>query len=477
MRGTVRLGMGALLAATASLAATAPAPAAVNCNFAAATAAITADAPGNTAVLGRGVSPADAVEAAGSQCGSATVTTTDTITFTDTSGSNTKLIAVLGNGPLAPGLTDESGGSDEIETTASFGSGGTEFDLLEVDGCSGAPCASADDHIVWGSGGINLNADEAPAVDADVTQTGAEVYQGNAGSGNDTLAADGGFGTGIAALIPVQLSGFGGMDLLTGGAAADSLSGGAENDEILGGAADDNIEPGPGDDQVDGEGGSFDIVNFSLAANGVSVDLSDGGAQGTGEGTDLILGMESMIGSSFDDPLLSGTTAPNNIQGGAGNDRIVGLDGGDSLSGGDGSDVIDGGPDDDLVGDQIVGGDGTDTAAYGDATGVRVSLAKAGAQETLGAGVDTLTAIENLSGSPGADRLTGDGTANLLKARGGKDRLKGGQGKDVLKAGGGADRVRSRDGEGDTVRCGGGHDVVKADAHDKLAGCEDKHVA
>lgn len=145
----MRFGLFMPLVAIGSLAASAPAPAAVNCNFAA---AITADAAGNTAIVGRDNSQPDNIQVNGSRCGSATVATADTITFTDGSGSNTKLTVSLGNGPFAPGLTDESGGSDEIELTAAFGSGGNEFDVLEIHGCATAPCSSANDHVVWGSG-------------------------------------------------------------------------------------------------------------------------------------------------------------------------------------------------------------------------------------------------------------------------------------------------------------------------------------
>jgi serralysin len=42
------------------------------------------------------------------------------------------------------------------------------------------------------------------------------------------------------------------------------------------------------------------------------------------------------------------------------------------------------------------------------ASGVTVSLAVAGAQNTVGAGSDTLTGIENLTGSSFNDVLTGD---------------------------------------------------------------------
>ena len=145
--------------------------------------------------------------------------------------------------------------------------------------------------------------------------------------GNDTLAADGGFGTGVLTSTPVQFSGFGGVDVLTGGGGADGLDGGADGDILLGGPGNDNLSAGPGDDQLSGEAGSADIANFGQAAGGVTVDLAATGAQDTGEGSDLILATESLIGSTFDDPLLSGTVEPNNIQGSDGDDVIEGLGG------------------------------------------------------------------------------------------------------------------------------------------------------
>ena len=75
------------------------------------------------------------------------------------------------------------------------------------------------------------------------------------------------------------------------------------------------------------------------------------------------------------------------------------------------------------------GGSGTDTASYTAAQGgVTVSLAVSGPQETFGAGIDTLSNIENLTGSSSDDRLTGDANPNVLS---------GGPGNDILDSSGG----------------------------------------
>ena len=56
----------------------------------------------------------------------------------------------------------------------------------------------------------------------------------------------------------------------------------------------------------------------------------------------------------------------------------------------------------------LTGGAGTDTVSYEHAAaGVTVSLALATAQNTVGAGSDTLSAFENLTGSHFDNVLTG----------------------------------------------------------------------
>jgi len=69
-----------------------------------------------------------------------------------------------------------------------------------------------------------------------------------------------------------------------------------------------------------------------------------------------------------------------------------------------------------------------------------VSLALQGsAQNTLGAGTDTLFNFENLTGSAFNDTLTGNAGANALAGLDGNDVLVGAQGADTLFGNGGAD--------------------------------------
>ena len=130
--------------------------------------------------------------------------------------------------------------------------------------------------------------------------------------------------------------------------------------------------------------------------------------------------IENAIGGSGNDTLI-GNQANNVLVGGAGQDTLIGDVGNDTLNGGPGN-------------DSMGGGAGIDTASYADApAGVTVSLVLQGAaQNTIGAGIDTLSNFENLTGSAFNDTLTGNAGANSLNGLAGNDVLIGGAGNDTL---------------------------------------------
>ncbi|MGV8713360.1 MAG: FG-GAP-like repeat-containing protein, partial [Nitrosomonas sp.] len=81
-----------------------------------------------------------------------------------------------------------------------------------------------------------------------------------------------------------------------------------------------------------------------------------------------------------------------------------------------------------------------DTATYASAgSGVTVSLLLTAQQNTVGAGLDTLTNIENLIGSKFNDNLTGDMKNNILTGGAGNDTLRGWNGADTMNGGVGND--------------------------------------
>jgi Ca2+-binding RTX toxin-like protein len=226
------------------------------------------------------------------------------------------------------------------------------------------------------------------------------------------------------------LIGSGHDDTLTGDERPNVLRGGAGDDVLAGLGGDDTLMGGPGMDRAD----------YSAAGAAVAVDLSTPSAQPTGAGSDTLRKIENVTGSSFDDEL-SGGPGINRLEGGSGDDVLTGLDGADTLD----------------------GGDGVDLASYTKAPGaVVVDLAIAGAQDTVGAGLDTLISIEDLAGSPFGDELVGDagpndiggrGGGDTLDGRDGDDRLVGAMGNDTLTGGPGTDSCYGGPGSNTITEC------------------------
>ncbi|KQT56099.1 hypothetical protein ASG52_24590 [Methylobacterium sp. Leaf456] len=76
-----------------------------------------------------------------------------------------------------------------------------------------------------------------------------------------------------------------------------------------------------GDDRFDG-GAGRDVLDLSLAAAAVSVDLGAGTATGSTIGADTVTGIEHVIGTAFDDRL-TGSIVSETFAGGAGKDNFV----------------------------------------------------------------------------------------------------------------------------------------------------------
>ncbi|WP_088182258.1 M10 family metallopeptidase [Sphingobium sp. Z007] len=354
----------------------------------------------------------------------------------------------------------------------------------------------------------------------------ASVENATTGSGND------------------QVTGSAEANRLIGNAGADTLNGLDGNDVLQGGAGNDLLNGGAGNDTVDG-GADIDTATYAGMAAGVTVSLAVAGAQNTiGAGTDTLIGIENLTGTSFND-VLTGNSGANVISGGAGADILDGGAGADTLEGGAsndiyyvdnvgdnvlegsstggtndqifssvtyslpgrqiekltltgsaninatgnslvqtlignsgnniltglaGNDVLNGG----LGNDTLDGGADSDTATYaGMAAGVTVSLAIAGAQNTVGAGTDTLVGIENLTGTSFNDVLTGNSGANIITGGDGSDTLNGGAGADTLDGGTSSDTYYV-DNVGDNVvegaSTGGTNDQIFSSVTYSLAG-------
>ncbi|MEO5350221.1 MAG: hypothetical protein H7836_11310 [Magnetococcus sp. YQC-3] len=239
----------------------------------------------------------------------------------------------------------------------------------------------------------------------------------NGSSGNDTIYA------------------FTGNDRLNGNSGDDYINGDEGNDELLGGDGNDTLIGVSGNDTLNG-GNGIDSVNYSSANAGIIINLGQSSAQNTGgAGLDVFISIENIIATAYDDTL-NGNSSANEIHGGKGNDVITGGDGNDNLSGDAGDDGLRG----DGGNDTLNGGDGIDWGQYWNApSSLIIDLNKTTAQNTQGAGIDTLLGIEKINASHYNDKITGNQADNILLGNEGNDTLNGGLGKDSLTGGEGKD--------------------------------------
>jgi Ca2+-binding RTX toxin-like protein len=188
----------------------------------------------------------------------------------------------------------------------------------------------------------------------------------------------------------------------------DSLFGNGGNDALAGGSGDDHLDGGADADTLDGGEGN-DTVSYATSLPGIVVSL-DGSLTPTGDAVgDIYVSIENVTGSFFDDV-------------------IIGDNGDNILTGSFGRDILEGR----LGANILIGGEGYDTASYAHATaGVTVSLAIVGAQNTIGAGTDTLVGMDFLTGSSFNDTLTGNADPNELDGGAGVDTMAGGAGSDT----------------------------------------------
>ena len=226
-----------------------------------------------------------------------------------------------------------------------------------------------------------------------------------------------------------------------------------------------------------------------------------------------IRSFETVIGSRYND-LITGSSAADTLSGGDGNDTIDGRGGNDilrgdagrdTLKGGTGGNYVDGGDGDDVISmtfdlsrdallrDTVIGGSGLDTLTFeptaANVLGVVVSLstefapsislpgvpvappsidtgfitskAAASASITQTFGEGTVTGIENVTGTNGADVIIGDRVGNVLRGGANDDLLSGETGADQLFGDAGNDTFESyADGASDVINGGSGIDTV-----------------
>jgi serralysin len=199
------------------------------------------------------------------------------------------------------------------------------------------------------------------------------------------------------------------------------LSGGLVTGRVYGGAGDDIYFIDRSDMQIQDFGGTRDVVYSTVDYHlGFGIDqlylTGPQGLRGIGnlQGETLVgdVGNDTLYGRGGDD-YLAAEDGNNQLYGGAGNDALFMGEGNDRAEGNAGDDTIFGS----LGADTIKGGLGVDllqlNAADLPETGMVVNLAT-GRAVVDGISTTQISGIENILGSVGDDRLTGDGRNNRI---------------------------------------------------------------
>ncbi len=179
-------------------------------------------------------------------------------------------------------------------------------------------------------------------------------------------------------------------------------------DVLRGFAGDDFFQSSKGADLLDG-GAGRDAVSYLRSDAAVQVDLATFRGFGGDADGDLLVSIEHVDGSLFDDDL-KGTAFRNNLFGNDGDDTLEGRGGDDHLTGDEGDDTLLGGSGNDL----LYGGQGDDSLSGG-------------------------SGIDYLSGGAGKDFLSGGDDADILDDGLGDDVAEGGNGDDIFIYSGGQD--------------------------------------
>lgn len=322
---------------------------------------------------------------------------------------------------------------------------------------------------------IFITQDETGTIYVDFNGT-VSSYEGltriivNAGLGDDTVLGD------ASVIVPLEINGQDGNDLLIGGAADDSLNGGD---------GDDTLDDPAGSDVFSGGIGNDTLLTYVSRTTDLTISLDDVANDGeAGESDNVGSDIENVSAGSGNDTITApvGSLVGFKLTGGAGNDSLTGALGDDNLDGGEGNDTL-------------VGGDGNDTLIGGDApvssfvafasnASFALTLSGTPGDDSIdgGAGNDLLSGGEGndtLNGDAGLDTIYGDAGNDLLIGGNdadsiygdiGDDTLVGGLDNDLLDGGDDNDSIEGNEHD-DTLIGGDGNDtLVGGDGNDTLNG-------
>ncbi|MBY8960233.1 calcium-binding protein [Pseudomonas sp. MIS38] len=195
------------------------------------------------------------------------------------------------------------------------------------------------------------------------------------------------------------------------------FQGSSFNDTLSGTAFGDNFIGGSGADLIDGREG-HDTAWYINSKAAVNINLQTNVNEGADAQGDVLLNIERVIGSQFDDTL-TGSSAVDFLEGSTGNDVIYGGDGADFIYGGLVSlagPLASSAPNAGAEADALYGGNDNDT--------ILTASNDTGSRAYGEAGDDTITVTHGIAdGGEGNDKLIGTGLGFSLFGGVGKDNL------------------------------------------------------
>ena len=418
----------------------------------------------DTSIVVNEVPPTVQIESDGGGQGSGTITLsaitsnpgvpqTDTVSWTLTEDGT---VILTGTGPTFTFTPPPPPAVLVATATATNTDGltGTALDQFTIVDASGA-------NVQVSPAGISVSVGGTTISTTSLTGSGEAIVQLQ--GSNDVVDAS-------ADPDPIQLIGNGSSETLIGGTGNDLIVAGAGQNSLVGGSGTDTLVSNGGDDTlVGGSGetvyrinpgsdpdveatGADNILDFSIASLGITLNLADDIGQlqvvdSNGDVVSLNGQFNTYIGSpngdnitlNDNDDLVYAGAGTNTITGGSGHDSIVGGSGNDIIYAGSGSSTITGG----TGNESIVGGTGNDIIYAGSGT------------STITGG----TGNDSIAGGSGNDIIYAGNGHSTITGGSGSDSIVGGTGNDIIYAGTGTSTITGGGGN-DTLIGGTGNDII-----------------
>jgi len=364
------------------------------------------------------------------------------------SGNNT---VYLGSGDNT--LTSLGGNdvvtADNGNNTINAGNGTNSITL--GNGVNTVTTGTGDDTLVTGTGSAIIQAGDG----VNIITTSAAVINITTGAGADTITASSGSGVVVAG---------DGINSITLGSGTNNVTTGSGDDTIVTGAGNTTVQAGDGTNSVTT---TATVINITTGIGDDTISALNGsGTISAGDGTNSIIigdGNNTIIAGTGTDTVTAGNgnntfnlgSGNNTITAGNGNNTFISGDGNDNYTAGNGTNIFRAG----LGTNSYTGGTGSNTIDYSLLTTTAVTLSLL-AGTASGTGLsDTLSGIQNVTGTDFADTITGNTLANTIYGGAGNDTITGGSGNDTMYGGNGNDTITGGTGN-DTIYAGDGDNTV-----------------